>query len=122
VQISLGPMLREARLRAGLKRADLARRAGIDPGYLMRIENGKHDPPFSTVVRLAAAVGLSLDRITSGDAIGVPSLEPDRAKLFALVERHLVQAQATLRKISDADIVAPPVKLAKRTSKAARSK
>lgn len=101
---SLGPILREARLRAGLKRADLARRVGIDPGYLMRIESGKHDPPFSTVVRLAAAVGASLDLIASGVATGATGADPRRTQLLASAERHLAQAQAVLRELSDAEM------------------
>jgi transcriptional regulator with XRE-family HTH domain len=103
-------MLREARHRAGLTQADLARRVGIDPTYLRRIENGKHDPPFSTVVRLATAVGLSLDQIARGEAVIATGVNTDRAKLLAIVERHLVQAQKALRTASNPDLVAsaPP--------------
>lgn len=62
--LALGEILREARERAGLTQSDLARRVGIAPNHLVRLESGeKVDPRWSTVVRLAAALGLSLDAI-----------------------------------------------------------
>ena len=64
--MSLGRVLRDLRKETGLTRAALAQAAGLDPGALSRIESG--DRPnlrFSTVCRLAAALGVSIDDIAA---------------------------------------------------------
>lgn len=64
----LGSMLNAARMRAGLRGREAARLAGIDPGYLVRLESGQRVP--STVVAEALATLFGLD-------------EAERAVLFA---------------------------------------
>jgi transcriptional regulator with XRE-family HTH domain len=44
------------RRRAGLNQAELARRAGIRPETLNRIEQGKHSPTPRTVARIDKAL------------------------------------------------------------------
>jgi transcriptional regulator with XRE-family HTH domain len=59
--------LRKARERAGLSQSSLARAAGIAPDAVSRIESGaRANPGFSTVARLASALGLSLDALAEG--------------------------------------------------------
>jgi HTH-type transcriptional regulator, competence development regulator len=36
----------------------LARKAGLSPGYLARLETKRHDPKLSTLVKLAKALGV----------------------------------------------------------------
>ena len=63
--------LRPARLRAGLTIADLARRLSAADGrevwswqnYLSRLESGKVDPKWSTVVKIASALGCSVEEM-----------------------------------------------------------
>jgi transcriptional regulator with XRE-family HTH domain len=59
-------MLRAVRLSAGLSLNALARRAGVDPGYLHRIENappaGPHVPRRPVVQALGRALGLDLSQ------------------------------------------------------------
>jgi transcriptional regulator with XRE-family HTH domain len=63
----LGRSIRAERRRAGLTQAELARKAGIAPNHLSRLESGeKIDPRFATVASLAAALGISLDTLAKG--------------------------------------------------------
>ncbi|MEU7384939.1 helix-turn-helix transcriptional regulator [Streptomyces sp. NPDC042207] len=55
---ALGPLLRAARVRAGLSQGEAARRAGIRQPYLSAIEAGQRTP--STVVAEALADTLRL--------------------------------------------------------------
>ena len=50
------------RVAAGLSKAELARRAGINERTVRKIEGGEHSPSITTAVKLA-------------DALGVPFLE-----------------------------------------------
>lgn len=52
----LAERLRARRKEAGLTQAELARRAGIRPETLNRIERGKVEPDFATVRKLVEAL------------------------------------------------------------------
>jgi len=68
-------LLREARGRRSM--AEVAAASGVPVETLRKIETGRiATPAFFTVVALAAAVGLSLDQITSRCA----AAEPDAAR------------------------------------------
>lgn len=56
-----GDLLREARLRAGLSQAELARRAGKARSAIGRWERGEVLPSFETLRELVRACGLELD-------------------------------------------------------------
>lgn len=53
---SLAAKLSRRRKAAGLTQAELARRAGIRPETLNRIERGRTDPDFATVRKLVVAM------------------------------------------------------------------
>ena len=63
----VGHRLAGARLRRRLSQATVARRAGIAPSYLSRIENGKVRPTFHTLVRVVRGLRASMDEIVSPD-------------------------------------------------------
>jgi len=52
--------LREAR---GLTQAALAKRTGVSRAYLARLEIGRHDPPLSTLEKLAKALRVKVGRL-----------------------------------------------------------
>ncbi|MFV2092619.1 MAG: helix-turn-helix domain-containing protein [Hyphomicrobiales bacterium] len=49
------------RLHRKMKAVELARAAGISPGYLSEIETGKKDGTFRTMAQIAQTLGVSLD-------------------------------------------------------------
>lgn len=63
VSHSLGLVLREIRLRAGLSQEQLADKAGLDRTYIGRIETGKQSPTVETLEKLACALGLRLSEV-----------------------------------------------------------
>jgi transcriptional regulator with XRE-family HTH domain len=56
-----GALLREARARAGLTQAELARRAGVSRSVLSVYESGRREPGSEALARILAAAGFRLD-------------------------------------------------------------
>lgn len=54
-------ILLDARKNARLTQAELAKRIGADKGYISRIERGLTIPTVSTLYRIAAAMGLTVE-------------------------------------------------------------
>ncbi len=54
-------ILLDARKNAGLSQKELAERIGADKGYISRIERGLTVPTVSTLYRIAAAMGLTVE-------------------------------------------------------------
>ena len=61
--------VRILRQKAGLTQAQLAERAGIEQGYLSRVERGKHSPSLEVTYRLAAALGVRPGDLFEPDGI-----------------------------------------------------
>ena len=54
-------ILLDARKNAGLTQQELADRIGADKGYISRLERGLTTPTVSTLYRIAAAMGLTVE-------------------------------------------------------------
>lgn len=52
--------IREARMRAGLTQADLARRSGTSQATLSAYETGRKEPSLATLTRILGAAGAQL--------------------------------------------------------------
>lgn len=72
----VGPRLAAARRQRGLVQVAVARGAGIAPSYLSRIENGKVQPTFRTVMIVARVLGASLAELVEPEP---PARRPPRA-------------------------------------------
>jgi len=52
--------LKELRTEQGLSQEALAGKVGVSREYIARLETGRHDPPLSTIERLAKALKVKL--------------------------------------------------------------
>lgn len=59
--VTAGVVIREARQRAGLSQAELARRARVSQPVISAYESGRREPGLPTLAKLAAATGHRLD-------------------------------------------------------------
>jgi uncharacterized protein len=57
VTVAAGIVIRDARRRAGLSQADLARRAKVSQPVISAYESGRREPGFATLVKLVEATG-----------------------------------------------------------------
>lgn len=84
--------LREARIIAGLDAKRLDKLAGITPGHVRLIENGiREHPAATTLSRIAAVLGLSLDWLIDGRG-----KRPSDRAIRAAAEGACAAAQASL--------------------------
>ena len=65
----VGPRLKAARQQRGLAQTSVAQRAGLAPSYLSRIENGRVQPTFQTVMQVVRALGADLREIAGPEAV-----------------------------------------------------
>jgi transcriptional regulator with XRE-family HTH domain/Zn-dependent peptidase ImmA (M78 family) len=91
----IGPRLRELRQSKNLSSKEVAERAGITPQSLSRIEKGHHDVVFTTLRKILAAMGCSLQDLASTDVVPntfsslLKRLENAGIKRDWLIERFL---------------------------------
>lgn len=101
-------LVREARRRAGLTQAELARRAGVPQSTIGRIESGARVPSTALVERLSRAAGFEV-------RAGLGEPDPDVDSLF---ERTL--GRAPRERLADATRAARLVLRGRRALRRAR--
>ena len=69
---SLGGRIRDCRERHGWTQMDLAKSAEISVTFLSEVENDRRLPGAGVLLRLANALGVSLDYLVRGDVTGAP--------------------------------------------------
>jgi putative transcriptional regulator len=60
---TFGMRLNRERTRKGWSQAVLATKLGVTREYVARLETGRHDPPLSTVERLAKILGVKVSKL-----------------------------------------------------------
>ena len=79
-RIAFKDKLRALRELAGLSQDGLARAAGVSTSTVVKLEHGPLDPSWDTAVKLAEALGVSLDAFKDGAAAGAPAAKPEAKK------------------------------------------
>jgi transcriptional regulator with XRE-family HTH domain len=62
--VSLGIAIRDLRLKAGLSQEAFADEVGIDRSYIGGIERGEHNVALVNLLKIAAALNMSLSQLT----------------------------------------------------------
>lgn len=73
---SVGERIREVRSEQRMTQEELAERTGISKGFLSDVENGKRGIGSDYLLRIANALGASLDYLMRGQAAGPVKTEP----------------------------------------------
>ncbi len=81
----IGKNIRQMRQAQGLSLNDLAKKTNLTKGYLSRVETSDKAPPVSTLIVIAAALGVSISQIFGEDrnAIICSLLKKDERRLMA---------------------------------------
>ena len=87
MRLDLGQRIRGFRSRRGQSQQEIARRAGITQASLSNYETGKREIPVGTLVRIAAALDISV-----GDLLEVPQLIVSRDSRLGSVMRMLMDS------------------------------
>ncbi len=59
----LGENLKRIRTEKGISQGDIARALEVDKSFVSNIENGKTTPTLATIVKIAKAIGVSVDEL-----------------------------------------------------------
>jgi len=68
VNVNVGGLVRQERLRQQLSLRELARRVGVSPSLVSQIELDRVNPSVSTLYAIATELGISLDELLFRDA------------------------------------------------------
>jgi transcriptional regulator with XRE-family HTH domain len=107
----------QPRERAKMTQDQLATRTGMSPQVLSRLGRGDSDPRWSTIIRVASGLGVSLDSLTNQESFDTSKREPvPRAlhgeiratlrdlrtvtKRLAAIEQHLSESKSRVRRSS----------------------
>lgn len=58
-----GGNLKRLRTKKGLSQGEIARRLGVDKGFVCNVENGKTNPTLVTITKLAKAIDVSASEL-----------------------------------------------------------
>lgn len=64
--LALGDRIKKIRESEGLSIRDLAELAGINKSQIVRIESGQSDPHYTTLLRIAQALGITVGDFADG--------------------------------------------------------
>ena len=67
--MELGDCIKKIREAKGLSQKEVALSCKMDMGNYSRIENGKTDPSFNTVVKIAKALGVELHELFNANSV-----------------------------------------------------
>ena len=59
----LGSNLKRIRTEKGISQGDIGRELKVSRGFISTIENGKTNPTLSTIIKLAKALGVSINEL-----------------------------------------------------------
>jgi transcriptional regulator with XRE-family HTH domain len=93
-RVEFGRVVRRLRKGLGLTQQELASRAEMSTIYLGTIENGKRDPSMSTILSLAAALGVSVPELIGPHP--PPNLSPAARAMANLFEEAPVELQTAI--------------------------
>jgi len=89
----LGSTIRRFRLASGLSQSKLAKRAGVTPSFLSRVEHDKREPTLSVLRRLAEHLNAPFGVLLAaalGDVTADPNWQGAMGKLIEAVRVQLL--------------------------------
>jgi len=100
----IGEQIKRIRTAKGLSQKEVISAAGLDKAQYSRIENGKTDPYFSTIEKIAKAMGLSLSELfaTSDDLQEVQTYDKTVMEKVSLIENLTDKERDTIYTMLDA--------------------
>ena len=91
---TVGGRIRACRLEAGMSQERLAELSDLSPPYVSHVERGAKGPSLGALIRLSAALGVTIDYLLAGSQPADPAaFMADAQTLLAdcsLIERRIV--------------------------------
>ena len=102
--MDLGEQIKRIRTAKGLSQKEVLNISGLDKAQLSRIENGKTDPSFTTLEKIAKALGISISELfaTTDEIKEVNSHDKTVMEKVSLIESLNDDEKNTLYSMLDA--------------------
>ena len=102
--MDLGEQIKRIRTAKGLSQKEVLNISGLDKAQFSRIENGKTDPSFSTLEKIARAFGISISELfaTTDEIKDVNSLDKTVMEKVTLMESLNEDEKNTIYSMLDA--------------------
>lgn len=102
--MAIGQAIKEARLKRGWTREDLAQKVDLAPRYIMSIENKGQHPSFQVFVTLMTLFNISVDQFLFPDSESEKSTRRRQldAELDGLDEKDYIVMEATAKGLKEA--------------------
>ncbi|MES1222371.1 MAG: helix-turn-helix transcriptional regulator [Bacteroidota bacterium] len=110
--MQLGAAIKKAREVKGLSQKEVALACKMDQAQYSRIENGKTDPSFSAVMRIAKALGVELADLFRADEVfkDVSTIDKSLMERVALIDSLDKKEKAAFFTVLDALITKKKLK------------
>ncbi|EHM50222.1 helix-turn-helix transcriptional regulator [Cardiobacterium valvarum] len=93
--MSLGEVIKNARLRKNIKQAEIAKEIGVTVQTYIKWEANETEPKASQVAKLSKALGLSANAICSGEESQKMDL-PAFMRVFSKIQQHASEFELAL--------------------------
>jgi transcriptional regulator with XRE-family HTH domain len=104
-----GDRLRSLRKTKEWTQADLAHHAGIERSMVSNYESGLNYPPIPTLIKLAAALDITVDRLLGVDENRAADIQDRKLhQLFLQVDRMDAGIQGLVKQVVEKIVTAPP--------------
>ena len=93
----MGPLLKQARLSAGMTQEELAERVGVTARYIMAIENEGKCPALDVWIRLIRTLKISADTIVYPEQISFTDEDEQLLRMIRMLnsrDKKIIQAAA----------------------------
>jgi transcriptional regulator with XRE-family HTH domain len=84
--VAIGARIKQIRADIGMTQKDLGDRAGVSPAYIYMVETGGQNITITVMVRLARALGTSIEELLAGSAERVAPTEASIANYTRILE------------------------------------
>jgi transcriptional regulator with XRE-family HTH domain len=100
----IGDKIKKVRETKGLSQKEVALSLKMDPAQYSRIENGKTDPSFSSIEKIAKAIGVELSDLFKAEEVfkDVNSYDKTLMEKLSLIEKLEEKEKLTFFSIMDA--------------------
>jgi transcriptional regulator with XRE-family HTH domain len=104
--MNLGDCIKKTREAKGLSQKEVALAAKIDSSNYSKIESGKTDPAFSSISKIAKALGVELTDLFKADTVlkDINSLDKSLMEKLALIEQLDKKEKSAFYSVLDAFI------------------
>ena len=108
--MNIGEKIKKIRTAKSLSQKEVAVSLNMDPAQYSRIENGKSDPYFSTIVKIAGALGVDVAELVNNEDFDINTADKSLMEKLRYIEQLEEKERAAFYVILDSLIARKKLK------------